>query len=456
MLIKNGKIVTETTIFQGDIRIEKGVIDEVAEHIEANANEEVLDVAGKWILPGGIDVHTHFDMPSDVGMTSDDFYSGTKAAIVGGTTTIIDFAEPELETPLEQGLTVWNQKSKGKSFCDYGFHMTISHWDESMSTQIEKLVQKGITSFKAYTAYQDSIGVTLNELEKIMKAVSQHGGILCVHSEHHEELEKRKKYLKNIDATNLLFHPKSRPNVVEEIAINEVIEMAKKLDAFVYIVHISTKEGAHAVQKAKGSGVKVYGETCPHYLILDESKYHLKGFESAKFVMSPPLRSKEDNAALWESVKNHTIDIIATDHCSFDYETQKKLGVLDFTKIPNGIPSVEHRLLLVYEYGFKQGLDMKDIVELTSTNPAKIFGMYPQKGVLQVGSDADIIIVGEGETHTISAKTQCQNVDYTPYEGVKTKWQIEQVYLRGELIVRHNQIEHAIPRGEFIPRKGGL
>ncbi len=452
MIISGGLITNHDGSFLGSIRIENGIITEIGENLKAEIGEEVIDAKDCRVLPGGIDVHTHFDMPAGNCMTSDDFLTGTTAAIAGGTTTIIDFAEPNLDAPLKDGLLEWHEKANKKSYCDYSFHMTISNWTDDMDKQIEDMINEGIVSFKSYTAYKDSIGVEDDELEKIMICCKEKQAILLVHCEDGDKLEELKAQLIKENPTNIMNHPKSRPNQVEALAIRKVLDMAKKTGATVYIVHVSTAEGIQEVYEAKNKKVNVYAETCPHYLLLDETKYELPNFEAAKYVMSPPLRSKNNQEALWKAIDSGLVDVVSTDHCSFNFKGQKELGLNDFTKIPNGIPSVEHRLVLMHNFGSINGISSEKIVEMTSYNPAKIFGLYPQKGHISVGADADIVILKKVPKYEIKACNQKQNVDYTPYENVCVEQKIDAVYLRGQLIYDGNNILES-PKGKFIKRK---
>lgn len=453
MLIKNGVVVLENSQEQMDIRIENGIIQQMAGQITPFPNEEVLDVTSCLVMPGGIDAHTHFDMPAGEDLkTSDDFYTGTLAAIVGGTTSIIDFSEPDINGPLSEGLKQWHDKADGKSFCDYGFHMTVPRFDENIPSQLSSMIENGITSFKSYTAYREELGVTDKELYRIMQCVKDIGGVLCVHCENGDILECRQEYLKKQDAKDLRNHPLSRPNIVEKEAVSRVVDMAELTGVEIYIVHVSTKEAMEVIEQAKKRGVHVYAETCPHYLFFNDSKYELPGFEAAKYMMSPPLRSEEDCCVLRGMLRNGIIDTVCTDHCSFNFVGQKDRGIEDFTKVPNGIPSVEHRMELMLELGEQEDIPLWHIAQLTATNPAKIFGLYPKKGVLQVGSDADIVIVKPEKSHIISKETQCQKVDYTPYEGITVRKKIQHVLLKGELIVHNEVLEKPHPKGEFLFR----
>ncbi|MFV0504666.1 MAG: dihydropyrimidinase [Lachnospirales bacterium] len=452
MIILDGLITNYNESFLGNIRIENGIISEIGNDITQKNNEEIVNAKGCIILPGGIDVHTHFDMPAENCMTSDNFYTGTAAAIAGGTTTVIDFAEPDLGSPLKSGLDTWKLKSNKNSFCDYSFHMTVSHWSDDMDKQIEEMLHMGITSFKSYTAYKDSIGVEDAELEKIMKSCKKNQAILCIHCEDGDKLNELKSHFKAKDPTDINNHPKSRPNQVEASAIKKVIKMAETTGATIYIVHVSTSEGLQEIKEAKNKNISIYAETCPHYLFLNENKYMLENFESAKYVMSPPLRHIEDQQALGQAIKSDLIDVVSTDHCSFNYKGQKELGLHDFTKIPNGIPSVEHRLILMHQYSETHGISPEKIVEITSYNPARIFGLLPNKGQISVGADADIVIIKKVPPYEITANEQKQCVDYTPYEGICVEHKIKAVYLRGQLVYNGKDVLGS-PTGNFISRK---
>lgn len=453
MLIRGGIAVAEGQETKKDFRIGQGIIQEEGPDLPPRKGEEILEVQGCYIFPGGIDAHTHFDAWVETDLkTSDDFYSGTLAAIAGGTTAILDFAEPQIEGTLADGLANWKKKAERRSFCDYGFHMTVPRFDETIPSEIRAMFNQGISSFKAYTAYQDGLGVTDKELYRIMECVKEKNGILCIHCENGGILEGRQEELKQIDPCDLRNHARSRPNLVEKEAVSRVLDMAALTGTKLLIVHVSTKEAMEAIIKARERGQTVYAETCPQYLLLDEGKYESVGFEGAKYIMSPPLRSVQDRRTLVELLKQGHIDLVSTDHCSFNYKGQKDRGKEDFTKIPNGIPSVEHRILLMLELAAKEGMPLSQIAALTSENPAKIYGMYPKKGALREGSDADILIIKSGITQEISACRQHQNVDYTPYEGVVINYQIQHVFLRGRWMMRHGCLADPWPEGMYIPR----
>lgn len=450
MLIKNGIIVNEDGRVRKDLRIEEGKITGIGTALAQKEDEECLDVKGAYILPGGVDVHTHIDMPAGECMTSDDYFAGTKAAVMGGTTTVMDFPECGEEESLLDGLNCWCKKSDGRAYCDYGFHMTVSDWKDSTKEEIIGIKERGITSFKAYTAYQDGIGVYDEQLFRILQEMKEQGTLLCVHCENGDVLRCLQQQLRDKDAADIRNHPRSRPNLTEKEAVSRVIDLAAMADVPVYIVHVSTKEAAEVIREAKRKGQKVYAETCPQYLLLDESRYELPGFESAKYVLSPPLRTGADQEALWKAIEDGTIDVVSTDHCSFRFHGQKSLGREDFTRIPNGIPGIETRMELMLEYGVRRGISLERLVGLLCAEPARIFGLQPEKGIVREGSDADLIIVRVTRPRRISAETLCQDVDYTPYEGFEVTYQIQDVFVKGKQAKKEGRWIMEEPEGRFL------
>lgn len=452
MLIKNGLVVNGTGAIQADVRICGEKIAEVKARLIPGEGEEVVDAAGCLVVPGGIDAHTHFDMPCGDIKTSDDFAQGTRAAAAGGTTTVIDFSEPEHGASLQSGLNRWHEKADHNSYCDYSFHMTVARYDSSIEAEIESMIAQGITSFKAYTAYKGDLGVDDRDLYRLLELMKKHHTLLLVHCENGDILEQRRSELGGTAPEAVTSHPLSRPNAVEHDAVSRVIDMARLIGVPVYIVHTSTEEALMEIVKAKEEGERIFCETCPHYLLLTEEKYSLPGFEGAKYVCSPPLRKEKDQKALWQGIRDKTVDTVSTDHCSFNYEGQKSLGRKDFRLIPNGMPGVENRLELMYSQAKAQGLAYSDIARLTAENPAKIFGLYPTKGVIEEGSDADLVIIKEGSGVTISADTQHQHVDYNPYEGMAVSHKVQQVFLRGQEIVKDGTVADTAPQGKYLLR----
>lgn len=453
VILKGGNIVTSTKTFKSDLRIDNEVIVEINENI-VNDIDEVIDIEECYIIPGGIDTHTHFDMNAGAIITADNFFTGTKAAIMGGNTTILDFAECSDGENLVDGLKSYHKKAQNKCYCDYGFHMTITGIEDNTLNEMEYLVKEGVTSFKLYMAYKGSLQVDDGIIYKVLEQSKKLGAITSFHCENGDLLDKMIQEMKESSRLAPKYHPKTRPNILEKEAVSRLIDITNLTDSKSYIVHLSCKEALERVKEGRKNNVDLVVETCPQYLLLDDSLYNKDGFESAKYVMSPPLRKKEDIECLWEGLRSGEIQTIGTDHCSFNYKGQKEIGINDFSKIPNGAPGVEHRIPLLYTYGVLENkISINKLVEVISTNPAKIFGMYPQKGEIQLGSLADLTIINPNNKGVISYKTQYQNVDYTPYEGFEIKCSIDHVFLRGHHIVKDMKLSIENPIGKFIKRK---
>lgn len=452
LILQGGTIVTDVKSYEADVKIENGKIAEIGSDL-FKGGDEIVPINGCYLIPGGIDTHTHFDLDVGTTITADNFETGTKAAIVGGTTTILDFATQSKGCSLNEGLLEWHDKAKGKCYSDYGFHMAITDWNNSTSKEMEEMVDEGVTSFKLYMAYKDTLQVDDSTIFKALKKAKELGVLIGFHCENGDIISELVNECKKNNQVSPKYHQLSRPSEVEVEATYRLMKIAKTANAPVYIVHLSSNAALEEVKKARLEGVKVYTETCPQYLLLNDELYDLDGFESAKYVMSPPLRKKVDNDALWKALENGDIDTIGTDHCSFNYMGQKDIGINDFSKIPNGGPGVEHRMNLLYTYGVKAGkISMNKFVELTSTKAAKLFGMYPQKGSIEVGSDADIVVINPEIKNTISAENQIQNTDYTPYEGYKVDCQFKHVFLRGVEVIREGKLAVEHPTGKYIVR----
>ncbi|MDO4536236.1 MAG: dihydropyrimidinase [Clostridium perfringens] len=454
-ILSGGKIVTPKETIEADIRFENGIIQAIDKNIKAGKNDEVINVKGSYILPGGIETHTHFYLGTGAPLTADDFKTGTLAAIAGGTTTILDFATQDKGKTLEEALDVWHKKAYNVSFCDYGFHMAITDWNEETSKSMENMIKSGISSFKMYMAYKGTLQVNDSEIYEALKRSKEINGIIGFHCENGDIIDELIKENIENGLVEPKYHEKSRPSILEAEAISRVSKIAKVAKAPLYIVHLSSKEGYKEALKAWEDGVNIYLETCPQYLLLDKSKYEgtkEDSFNGAKYVMSPPLRNKEDNEMLWKGIEKENIEIIGTDHCSFTYD-QKKNGINDFRKIPNGGPGVEHRILLMYQYGVvEKRFSINKLSEIISTNAAKMFGMYPKKGIIKCGSDADLVVLNPNKTFIITKENQHQNLDYTPYDGYKIDCNIDYVFLRGENIVKDNELAVTMPRGKYIKR----
>lgn len=452
LILKGGKIVSDKITYFSDIKVDSGKIVEIGENLESK-DCEIVDVSGSYIIPGGIDTHTHFDLDTGTTITADDFISGTKAAIAGGTTTILDFATQSKGKSLKAGLEEWHHKARNKAYCDYGFHMAITDWSDSVCDEMDEMIKQGVSSFKLYMAYKGTLQVDDSIIYKALEKSKNIGAIIGFHCENGDLVcELVDKNLKE-NHISPQYHAASRPPMLEAEATSRLMKIAEITKSKVCVVHLSCKESLDEVLKAKERGVDVVVETCPQYLLLNEDKYKLEGFEGAKYVMSPPLRNVKNNDILWKALEQNQIDTIGTDHCSFNYKKQKELGIDDFSKIPNGAPGVEHRVGLLYTYGVSTNkISINRMVELLSTNPAKIYGLYPQKGTIEVGSDADLVVLNPNKTKVIKAEDQVQNVDYTPYENYRLNCEIERVYLRGKEVSRNGKIIDNFPTGKYLKR----
>ncbi len=452
-IIKNGTIVTGSGSFPGDVLIEGEKIKAVGSPEEiarlADGDTVVTDAAGCLVFPGFIDAHTHFDLHVAGTVTADDFSTGTKAAVRGGTTTIVDFGTQYAGESLAEGLKNWHEKADGKCSCDYGFHMSISEWTPSVCREVEDMMREGITSFKLYMTYDTQVDdKTIFEILRRLKEV---GGITGVHCENSGMIAALQQEAAAAGKMGVESHPATRPAEAEAEAIDRLLRLAKVVDIPVIVVHLTCKEGYDVIMEARRRGQKVYAETCPQYLLMDDSLYELFGMEAAKYVCAPPLRKKDDQECLWKGLADGSIQTVSTDHCSFT-TAQKALGKDDFRKIPGGMPGVETRGTLLYTYGVDKGrISLETMCRVLSENPAKLYGMYPRKGAIAPGSDADLVIMRTGVSDVITAGNQIQNVDYAPFEGTQVTGRIEQVFLRGNEIVKDSQVI-AENMGEFVKR----
>ncbi len=451
ILIQNGTLFLPEGPVKADLRVEGGRIAAIGPGLPVG-DAQVLDASGKLVFPGFIDTHTHFEMNKGLpNETADDWFTGSRAALAGGTTTVLDFAEPERGASLASALETWHRRAGGAACCNYGFHMTIKDWDQRIRAELRDMTAAGVTSYKVYMAY-DNLRLPDGVIYEVLQAVAEEGGVTGCHCENGDLVTQGVRAQKAAGNLGPAAHPLSRPAAVEAEAVTRYLTIAELAGAPVNIVHLSTARGLEAVRAARARGQKLHVETCPQYLLLDESCYRLPGFEGAKYVFSPPARSLADQAALWEGIRSGDIDTVGTDHCSFDFHGVKELGRADFSQIPNGLPGVEHRPALLYTFGVRAGrMTAEDLVRLLAEQPAKLFGMWPQKGCLAVGSDADLTIFDPDWRWTIRASEQVQNVDYTPYEGLELQGRTHTVLLGGEIAVREGKVLLE-RRGRYVHR----
>ena len=446
ILIKNASLVFEDRVEKGDLLTEGRRIVQVGGNIDAPA-DQVIDGSGCFVFPGFIDTHTHFDLEVGSTVTADDFISGTKAAVVGGTTTVLDFATQERGMTMMDAFQKWSKKAEGSS-CHYGFHMAVSEWNEDRIAEIPQMIENGVTSFKMYMVY-DNMRVSDGQIYEAIQRLAKEDCIIGIHCENDDIIKARVRELKAAGKTSSRYHAVSRPNVVEADGVGRLMDAAYLAKGPAWVVHLSTKEGLAIARRARERGQEVYLESCPQYLVLEESMYDEP--DGAKFVMSPPLRSKADQEALLKAMATGEIDWIGTDHCSFTM-AQKAAGKDDFSKTPNGGAGVQNRAEIVYTRAVKGGyMDMVAMGQLLSTRAAKLFGMYPRKGVLQAGSDADIVIFDPDAPHTIHMATNLHACDNSPYEGYEAAGMARDVILNGELVVENGKLI-AAGRGEYVRR----
>ena len=452
ILIKNGILVNPEGSGPADVLTKDDIIS-IVSPVSLNYDaDRVIDAAGMYILPGGIDPHVHMHLPSAAGHSSDDFNSGSRAALFGGTTTIIDFVTPEKGDPLPVALEK-RMKEAESSLTDFSFHVSPVEWRNSTPDEIKECIMMGVTSFKVYMAYKKTIGLDDDDLLKVMKAVGKAGGTVTVHCEEGDEIEKlRDQYFRN-DPANPLCHALSRPAELEASAVHKAIRLAAKADCLLYIVHVSSNESLEHIRQARLNKQPVFAETCPQYLLLDESKYYGNFEQTAGFVISPPLRTNDDNKALWEALADSTLDTVGTDHCPFTMR-QKRAGADDFRKIPGGAGGAEHRLQLLYTYGLlTKKLNFNQIVNLTSSAPARIFGLHPRKGTIKAGSDADLVIWNPDARSTISAVSHHMNCDINIYEGIQVTGRAEYVIRGGRVMIENGELAAALTPGQYLPRR---
>jgi dihydropyrimidinase len=451
-IIKNGRVVTAVDDYNADILIEDGKVSLIGISIDADA-DRVIDAKGRLVLPGGIDPHTHMELPFGGTSASDTFETGTRAAAYGGTTTIIDFAVQYKGQALREGIDNWHKKADGNCAIDYGFHLICTDLPDERLPEMKACINEGISSFKLFMAYPGVFLVDDATIYKAMGMAGENGGLICMHAENGVVIDSIVKRALAEGKTAPKYHALTRPTKAEAEGVHRAIALAEIAGTAVYIVHLSNADALEEVTRARDMGVPAYAETCPQYLFLDYSVYEQPGFEGAKYVMTPPIREKWNQEALWRGLKYNDLQVVSTDHCPFCFKEQKELGKDDFSKIPNGGPGVENRMSLVYNGGVAEGrISLNRFVEITSTNPARIFGLFPRKGTIAVGSDADIVIFDPDEEMTISAKTHHMNVDYSCYEGKKVLGVTKTVLSRGRVVIEEGKYVGRKGDGEFLKR----
>ncbi|HRJ70969.1 MAG TPA: dihydropyrimidinase [Terrimicrobiaceae bacterium] len=454
LLIKHGEIITGDSRYHADILCEGETVTRIAPDIAAPAGAEVIDAAGKYVFPGFIDPHTHIYLPFMGTHAKDTYETGTKAALVGGTTTIFDMCCPSrAEEPLA-GFATWNSQSEGRACCDYSYHMGVTKFGEGTADQLRQIVAAGVQSFKIFLAYKGAFGIDDAELYQTLKLAKELGVVTTAHCENETLVAETQKKLLAAGITGTEGHYQSRPPRVEAEGVNHLMTFAEMTGAPVYIVHLSCREALEEALRARLRGVQVWVETLIQYLTIDKSYAERPGFEGAKYVMSPPLRDKSNQDVLWNALNQGLVNTVGTDHAPFDFGSQKPMGKDDFTKIPNGIPAIEDRINLLYTYGVKRGkIDLHTFVNIASTNAARIFQLFPRKGTIQPGSDADLVIYDPQYRGKLSAKTQVMNVDYNAYEGWDIEGRPSVVTVRGEVAVRDGKFVGTPGRGRFLARK---
>ncbi len=453
-LIVNGTVVTATDTYAADVAISGGKVVAIGAGLPRENAGKIIDAKGKYVLPGGLDVHTHLDMPFGGSTSADDFETGTRAALFGGTTTLIDFAIQYKGQSLRTAWDAWMTKAASKACSDYAFHCIITDLPDARLEEMNALVKEGVTSFKLFMAYPGVFMLDDATIFKALKTTAKNGALVCMHAENGGVIDVIVQQALAEGKTAPKYHALTRPTTAEAEAVSRAAALAEMAGAPLYIVHLSCNDALVKVREARDRGLPVYAETCPQYLYLSLENFDTPGgFDGAKYVFTPPLREKWNQEKLWDGLKHDHLQVVSTDHCPFCFKEQKELGKDDFTKIPNGGPGIEHRMSLIYSGGVAGGrFNVNRFVEITSTTPAKLFGLYPRKGTIAVGSDADLVIFDPKRQHTISAKTHHMRVDYSMFEGITVTGMPDVVLSRGRVVVDGDNFTGKPGSGEFLKR----
>ncbi|MED4070460.1 dihydropyrimidinase [Priestia endophytica] len=452
-IIKNGSIVTASDTFEGDICIEGEHIIGIGTGFDED-QAEIIDAKGLYVFPGGIDPHTHLEMPFGGTVSKDDFETGTIAAAFGGTTTVIDFCLTKKGEPLQKAINEWHDKSSGKAFIDYGFHLMIGEINSTVLNELPSVIsEEGISSFKVFMAYKNVFQADDATLFQTLKEAEKLGALVMVHAENGDVIEYLTEKALKEGKTDPIYHALTRPPELEGEATGRAAVLTEMANSQLYVVHVTCQEAATKIAEARRRGVDIWGETCPQYLVLDQSYLEKESFEGAKYVWSPPLREKKNLDYLWKAIQNGELQTIGSDQCSFDFKGQKDLGLGNFTKIPNGGPIIEDRFSILYSEGVAKGkISLGQFVDLVSTRAAKLFGLYPKKGSIVVGGDADLVLFDPKIKRTISASTHHMNVDYNPFEGMEVTGEPVSVLSKGEFVVRDKKLVGKKGHGAYIKR----
>ncbi|WP_146401686.1 dihydropyrimidinase [Pseudobythopirellula maris] len=454
LLIRNGRVVTAGSDAVADVLVEGETIVAVGRDLAAPASAEVLDATDKLVLPGFIDPHVHIHLPFMGTHAKDDHASASKAALVGGTTSLIEMICPGPDEDPVEAYELWKSKAAGAASCDYGFHMGVTNFDESTPDKLKKIVEDGTASFKVFLAYKGALGVSDEELFNTLELAAELGVIVTAHCENESLVSELQQRLLADGKTGPEWHEPSRPVRVEAEGVHHLMTFAELTGAHVYVVHTSCQEAVEAAAAAKARGVQAWIETVIPYLVLDDTYAQQTGFEGAKYVMSPPIRDEQHQPYLWNALANRTISTVATDHAPFDFKGQKEMGRDNFTMIPNGIPSVEHRVQLLYHHGVTTGrIDLSTFVDSASTQAAKLFGLYPKKGTIAVGSDADLVVWDPDWEGVLSVDTHHMQTDYSAFEGWEQVGRADTVTVRGEVMVRGGEFVGPEGKGQFLKRE---